>query len=220
MYEHGQAIKKEYRSIAWAYKDEIRKTRARAGAETERHIGSKKKLNKRVWVHWQQMEDLRKWFPLMDGAGNLILRMKADTKDVFISVFIGKDCSQAPQISVPSSRVQGRKLHSTTDNRIRISLINSWVYQADSDKAEFIKLGLCWDHRIYLVLLRVLVCFPQCKVSLKKFLKTHDYYGKFLLTSKKRQILCPFSEKARRRIRWAADLYSNLKYRNEVFTNT
>lgn len=74
-YEHGQAIEKENGSIAWAYKDAIRKTRARAGTETERNVGSKKKLNKLVGVHWQQMEDLRKWVPLMSGAGNLILRM-------------------------------------------------------------------------------------------------------------------------------------------------
>lgn len=87
-HENGQAIKTEYGGISWARKDGIRKTRART--ETERNVGSKKKLNKPVWVRWQQMENLRKWFPLMSGAGNLILRMKADTKDVFVSVFIGK----------------------------------------------------------------------------------------------------------------------------------
>lgn len=56
---------------------------------------AKKKLNKIVWVHWQQMKDLGKWFPLMNRSGNLILRMKADTSDVFVSVVIGKVCSQA-----------------------------------------------------------------------------------------------------------------------------
>lgn len=42
-HEHGQAIKKEYGSFAWACKDGTRKTRTRARAETERNVGSKKK---------------------------------------------------------------------------------------------------------------------------------------------------------------------------------
>lgn len=58
----------------------------------------------------------------MNGAGNLILRIKADTKDVFVSVFVGKVSCQASQISVPSSKVHGRNLLPTID--IRISLRN------------------------------------------------------------------------------------------------
>lgn len=72
--------------------------------------------NKLVWVHWQQKEDLGKRCPLMNWASNLVMRMKADTNAVFVSVFIGKVCSQASQVSVPSSEVWGRKLLSTIDN--------------------------------------------------------------------------------------------------------
>lgn len=75
---------------------------------------AKKKLNKIVWVHWQQMKDLGKWFPLMNRSGNLILRMKADTSDVF--VFCCHWQGLLSGLTVPSSKVYGRKLLSTIDN--------------------------------------------------------------------------------------------------------